>query len=870
MFTDIEGSTRLWEERPDEMRSALAEHDVVVRGAIDAHDGYVFSTGGDGFAVAFSRAGDAVDAAVQAQAALAGHRLIRVRMGLHTGEVQERGGDYFGPPVNRAARLMAIGHGGQVLASAATESLLDGTVERRDLGEHRLRDLSAPQRVFQLGDGSFPALRSVDAVPSNLPTVLTELVGRRDDIAELSRRTRIDRILTLTGTGGVGKTRLSLAVAAAVASEFFDGVWFVELAPVADAAGIERAVASALGVGATTDIGQAGLVNYLRGRRLVLVLDNCEHVLDDAADFVTAVVAGAPDVHVVATSREPLGVDGEVVRRVRSLGLPDDDADAAAVAASDAVRMFVERATAVNDEFRLNAGNRAAVVEICRKLDGIPLAIELAAARVRGMTPTQIAGRLDERFRLLSGARRAQERHRTLQAAVSWSYELLSPDEQRVFWRLSVFPASFDDAAAQAVAGDAVDVFDDLLRLVDRSLVQHDLHTGRYRLLETLRQFGSERAVDAGEGDEIRDRYIDYYVALLTEVGPRYEDARGFATAAVILIAELDNIAAVAALLVGDARWRQLHNLCCCSAGFLVNHAPANMARWLDIAVQPGSCIDADERADALGRLAYAAFNGGAIDLAAGFATRSMDLSSSSEGGASPWALWTLGTFGQLENRFDESLAYFDAAVAAAAHHNRYTRLLVGAGWLLAFLRVHGYEGNDGVIDDALQKAKGHPVAYAVMVTSASNRALGVERDLDRGRGYLDTVTDSSAAGSVLEAWINQLRAMALTDHDPRAAVGYAIEAVRVSDRAGSAFAMYTAFYTLAALAVRIGRPDLTIRLNAHLEALPDVYRRGSSPWLNIEIDAALADAGIAIPVIPHELTRQELFAIIAELEASV
>ncbi len=420
---------------------------------------------------------------------------------------------------------MAVGHGGQVLVSATTASLLDAAVERRDLGEHRLRDLTAPQRVFQLGDREFAALRSMNAASSNLPTMLTELVGRGESIDELSRLVLAQRIVTLTGTGGVGKTRLSLAVAAAAASEFFDGVWFVELAPVADTAGVARATAAALGVAATVGVDATGLIEYLSGRRLVLVMDNCEHVLDAAADLVDAVVTAAPEVHVIVTSREPLGVDGEVVRRVRSLAVPDDDTDPAAVAASDAVRIFVERASAADGDFALDDSNRAAVVEICRKLDGIPLAMELAAARVRAMTPNQIAGRLDERFRLLSGARRAQERHRTLQAAVSWSYDLLSAEEQRVFRRLSVFPSSFDLAAAEAVVGEP-GALDEVLHLVDRSLVQHDPGTGRYRLLETLRQFGTDRAAEADEADAIRDRFIDHCCALVADVGPRYEDPR--------------------------------------------------------------------------------------------------------------------------------------------------------------------------------------------------------------------------------------------------------------------------------------------------------------------------------------------------------
>ncbi len=856
----------MWEERPEEMRAALAEHDAIVRGAIDAHDGYVFSTGGDGFAVAFSRAGDAVDAAVRAQAALAGHRLIRVRMGLHTGEVHERGGDYFGPAVNRAARLMAIGHGGQVLASAVTAALLDAAVPTRDLGEHRLRDLSAPQRVLQLGDGSFPALRSVDVVPSNLPVVLTELVGRGDDIAELSQLVRRDRIVTLTGTGGVGKTRLALGVAAAVAAEFSDGVWLAELAPVADSARIDQAVAAALGVGVAVD-GRAGLVSYLQARRLVLVLDNCEQVLDSAAEFVSAVVSAAPEVHVIVTSREPLGVDGEVVRRVRSLGLPDDADDPSAIDGSDAVRMFVERAGAASGDFQLNAGNRAAVAEVCRRLDGIPLAIELAAARARAMTPAQIAARLDERFRLLSGARRTQERHRTLQAAVSWSYDLLSPEEQRVFWRLSILPSSFDTAAADAVAGDDADVLDDLLRLVDRSLVQHDPITGRYRLLETLRQFGADRAVEAGEADEIRGRYVDHFRGVVATNGPRYEAPESFSAAEEALSVELDNITAVAGLLVDDQAWRQLHDLCLSMAAFMNNYAPASFARWLGAATDAGACVDDQERIDALGWVAYGLFNSGGLDTAAGRATESLALAARRDGDPSPWALWTLGTLAQVAGRWADCLAHFDAAVNATAHRACYTQLLIRATWLQGFLLDRGFDGNEPVIEEVLRETSEHPVT-SVIAALAVAMPLAVAGDAERGRRYLEAVSEQSIANPVLRGWFSMAKAMALIDAAPHAAVGYAIEAVHSSDRAGNAYSKHGATLTLAVLAGRIGRVDLAARLHAHTEAFPDFHGAHGYVWLLVDIDAALVAAGMPTPVTPQELTRQELFAIIAELEA--
>jgi len=406
LFTDIEGSTRLWQAAPDKMREALERHDSILRSAIDAHGGYVFSTGGDGFGAAFARADEALGAAGDAQAALGAEvwpegAPILVRMGVHTGAVEERDGDYFGTPVNQAARLMAIGHGGQVLCSAVTAGLAGAAVTLVDLGEHRLRDLSAAQRVFQVGDGRFPALRSLDAVPGNLPIVLTELVGRTDDIARLVSLVERERLVTLTGVGGIGKTRLALAVAAAVAPSFADGCWFAELAPATTGGEVLGAVGEAMR-GPATD--RAALARYVADRQVLLVLDNCEHVLTDAAGLAQALLAAGPDVAIVATSREPLGVDGEAVRGVASLGVPDDEAAVADAAVTAAVRLFVARAESATGRFVLDESNVAAVTAICRQLDGIPLAIELAAAWVRAMTPAEIARRLGERFRLLAGA----------------------------------------------------------------------------------------------------------------------------------------------------------------------------------------------------------------------------------------------------------------------------------------------------------------------------------------------------------------------------------------------------------------------------------------------------------------------------------
>ncbi|HUJ67748.1 MAG TPA: adenylate/guanylate cyclase domain-containing protein, partial [Acidimicrobiales bacterium] len=506
LFTDVEGSTRLWETAPSAMGAAIERHDELVRSAVKAHGGYVFSTGGDGFAVAFARAGDALAAAVEAQSALTAEAwpsgaVIRVRMGLHTGEVIEREGNYFGTAVNQTARLMDLGHGGQVLCSGITAGLVGGEWSLRDLGEHRLRDLSAPQRVFQVGPEGFPALRSLDALAGNLPAQLSSFVGRKADVAEVAKLIDSERLVTLTGPGGIGKTRLALQAAAELALSFDDGVWLVELAGLASGSEVPAAVAAILAVGQQPGRSLWGSVcDACRYRSLLVVMDNAEHLLDDVADLALQLLEPAPGVKVLVTSREALGVGGERIRVVRPLAVDDE-----------AVALFVERAGAMRAGFEITAANADAVTEVCRHLDGMPLAIELAAARVASMTPVEIAGRLDQRFRLLRAGRRTRvERHQTLRAAIDWSYDSLNSVDQQAFAQLAVFPSSFALAAAEAVLADGDrdpwDVVEALDSLVAKSLLAAvDLEgVTRYQMLETVRHYASERLAEVGGVEELR------------------------------------------------------------------------------------------------------------------------------------------------------------------------------------------------------------------------------------------------------------------------------------------------------------------------------------------------------------------------------
>jgi predicted ATPase/class 3 adenylate cyclase len=521
LFTDVEGSTRLWEEHPTEMQVALERHDAILRTAIEAHGGYVFSTAGDAFAAAFARAGDAIEAAIDAQRGLSSERwpaavIVAARMGLHTGQAQERGGDYFGPVLNRAARIMSAGHGGQILVAGSTNVLIDG-LELVDLGRHRLKDLSDPEHLFQVAvegiELDFPPLRTVDSAPGNLPVQATSFIGRDADVQELIDLVRAHRLVTLTGVGGVGKTRLAIQGGAELISDFPDGVWLVELAPVGEGTAVPDAVAAALGITAQAGLSMSdSIIEALSDRRVLIVLDNCEHVIDAAAELLEVVLARTPRVKVIATSREGLRAGPEHLWAVPSLDLQGGSQSAA-------VELFIERARSLVAGFELaDDAEVAAVIEICERLDGIALAIELAAARMMSMAATEVRDRLSDRFRLLSGARRGLERHQTLHHAVAWSYGLLEDDERDFLDRCSVFADGFDLAAVRNVCGadgplDEFAALDQLDSLVRKSLVVAARENGRsrYRLLETIRQFAEERLMDKGTIADVRDRHARFF-----------------------------------------------------------------------------------------------------------------------------------------------------------------------------------------------------------------------------------------------------------------------------------------------------------------------------------------------------------------------
>lgn len=542
VFTDLEGSTRLWETYPDAMQAALARHDTILRAAIDGHGGAVVKTTGDGCLAAFPTAAAAVAATVEVQRDLTAEPWgatgpLRVRIGAHTGTAEIRDGDYFGTTLNRAARLMATAHGGQIVCSGPTAELvrdeLRAGVELVDLGEHTLRDLTRSERVFQVAvDGlerEFPPLRSLEAFPGNLPLQTTSFVGRDAELAAVVAALDSNRLVTLTGVGGVGKTRLSLQVAAELLPRFAHGAWFCELAAATDVDALTQVVASTLGVVPIAGVTlEHSIVEFLRAKSQLLVFDNCEHLLDEVSRLADAILRGCPEVCILASSREGMGLPGEQILAVRSLAMPGADAAIDAVAQSDAAILFAQRAAAARSGFTLDETNADAVAEICRRLDGIPLAIELAAARVGAMNPSDIAAHIDERFRLLTGGRRGGvERHQTLRATVDWSYSLLEPAEQIVFDRLGVFSGGFDaSGAAAVVTGEGIeswDVLDALGALVAKSMIAIDDSASgdaRYHLLETLRAYALEQLAERSEADDWRRRHATHFAALVEQWAP--------------------------------------------------------------------------------------------------------------------------------------------------------------------------------------------------------------------------------------------------------------------------------------------------------------------------------------------------------------
>jgi len=692
LFTDIEGSTKLWERSSEAMQRALARHDQILRDAAEERGGYVFKTVGDAFCCAFATAAGALETSLVAQRALLAKEgwpeetgPLLVRMALHAGAAEERDGDYFGPPVNRVARLLSAGHGGQVLLSLTAQELvrdqLPPDAELRELGEHRLKDLFRPERVFQLVAPDlpveFPSLMTLGRYPNNLPLQLTPLIGREREIDEVCRRLRSPevRVLTLTGPGGAGKTRLALQTGADLLEEFEDGVFFVALAAIADPELVPSAIAGSLGL--KESAGQPleeSLEAYLRKRKLLLILDNFEQVLE-GAPVVGDLLGSCPELKVLVTSRIPLRLYGEKEYPVPPLELPDPVRlpPLERLTQYEAVRLFVERAMAVKPDFGVTNENAPAVAEICARLDGLPLAIELAAARTKLLPPEALLSRLGNRLKLLTGgARNLPARQQTLRGTIDWSYDLLDEDEKSLFGGLSVFAGGSTLEAIEEICDPEgnLDALEGVGSLLEKSLLRREEGSGvesRFVMLETVHEYAREKLEESGEAEDVKRVHAAYFLAMAEEAsaelrGPDQLEWLGR------LEAEHDNMRAALSWALG----RQKVDLGLRLAGALwrfwsVRGHYGEGRRWLEEALAAGGRGSIESRVTALAGIGELASYQGDLEraeeaLAAGLEHRVEEATGRSE--VKLYLLSSLGHVALEKADYDRATEAFEESLA--------------------------------------------------------------------------------------------------------------------------------------------------------------------------------------------------------------
>jgi predicted ATPase/class 3 adenylate cyclase len=861
VFTDIEGSTRLLESLGERYAEALAEQRRLLRTAFGEHRGREVDTQGDAFFYAFPRAQDAVAGAVAAQKALAAHAWpnglpLRVRMGIHTGEPTATGEGYVGIDVHRAARVMSAGHGAQVLLTQSTKDLLPadlpGAVSIRDVGEHRLTDLTQTQRLYQLVipglETNFPPLKTLEARPTNLPTQLTPFIGREREVTEaatLARRQDV-RLVTLTGAGGTGKTRLALQVAAELLDDFEDGVFFVDVAPITDPHLLVPTIAQTLSVRERPGESLADtLHHYLRDKRDLLVLDNLEQ-LRDAGPMVTALLTRAASVKALVTSRAPLHLSSEHEYPVSPLAFPDVDVAETLeqLAAYEAVQLFLERAQAVKPEFELTSENGQSVAEICARLDGLPLAIELAAARVRILSPEALLGRLSRRLTLLiGGALDAPARQRTLRDAIDWSYGLLDPAEQRLFAGLSVFLGGCTVEAAEAVCTPAAEldatVFDGIASLVDMSLVRQGDGPGgepRFSMLETIREYALERLERSGKEEVFRQRHADYFTAFAEQAEPEILGADQLAWIE-RLEPDRDNFRSALGWLIerrqGERALRLIGSL---RRAWVARGYLSETRSWLEAAFVHGAAVPPEVEAKARYGLGRVALVQGDYDQAIPSLEESTRLFREvSETEGLVFSLADLGFLATAQGRHEdaqrlaeESLAVATAAakerpVAAALHSLACTKLAAGE-----------YAEARSLFEEslALRRSLGDKRNIANSLSYLGSLAL-LEEAYNRAAAFLD---ESLALGRelgnqllVATTLANQsLVALAAGDTEQAATLG--TESLALSHELGDKRTTVECLHVLAGVAAVQGEPLRAALLAGAAESLHAAIKAPPSP----------------------------------------
>ena len=804
LFTDIEGSTRRWEADPGVMRSALADHDDVLRHAIEAQQGQMFKHTGDGVCAVFTSPKAAVNAAIEAQQTLE----LPVRMGISTGEAELRGSDYFGAVLNRAARVMAAGHGAQILLDGQTAGLLHG-VDVVDLGPHQLRDITQRVSIFQVHAPGlrteFPALRGLDPSRGNLRPAATSFIGREADISEVQAAVKAHRLVTLTGVGGVGKTRLATEAAARMTDGFPDGVWVFELATVTDMAAVPDAVAAVLGI--TQQPGKTvadSVADALQGRVRLLVFDNCEHVVDTVADLVEAILSASTTVRILATSREGLGVGDEQLWRVPSL-------DVRSGSDSDAVALFADRAHRVVSDFSVVRPEDAdAVVEICRRLDGIPLAIELAASRMASMTAGEVLDRLDDRFRLLIGSRRGLSRHQTLRHAVAWSYDLLSDEEKLLLDRCSVFAGGFDLQSACAVAesGDDYAVLDRLDALVRKSLLVADRSSGhtRYSMLETIRQFAEDQLVARGEATEVRTRHARYFAGREADIlalwdSPRQREAYAW------FALELANLRMA-------FRWAADNGVLDVAAAIATYAGHVGLGAdmyepmaWMEELIEPARAVD-HPRLALLYFGAVQCWNAGRIEAAVRYADSGQAVIGNDRYVEVPFGIeGVLGNVYAVVGQPERWVEWCRVQLERGRDSHGFTR-----AHLVFALRIAGRDDEartvaTGLIEVAEATRNPWALTLALYVDGFAFRETDFPRALEALRRGLVIARDSG------NRYGETLVAAALSDleakhGDPRVALDYVIVGIGNFHNAGNTTGLRTALGSLVVLFERLGRRE--------------------------------------------------------------